>query len=87
MDRDDRELGALVQAQKVEIDDLRTLIQELRLDMDKNRTVVRERPIMGRKPAKADGNDSDHRFFEDGGQKFYSTKVDGKWVKMEVSDV
>lgn len=87
MDRDDRESGALIQAQKVEIDSLKVDLENLRLDTDKNRTVTRERPVMGRKPLKAEGKDSDHRFFKQDGVKYYSVKVDGKWVKMEVTDV
>lgn len=88
MERDDRELGAIVQAQEIKINDLESRLTELGIDTDKNRTVTRERPIMSRKPLKNEGKDSDHRFFKDSdGKKYYTTRVDGKWVKSEVTDV
>jgi len=62
-------------------------LEDLQIDSDKNRTVTRERPVMSRKPIKDEGKDSDHRFFEEEGLRYYSVKVGGKWVKMEVTDV
>lgn len=87
MDGNDRELGDLVQAQKTEIEDLKSKISDLQIDSDKNRTVTRERPVMTKKPIKHEGRDSDHRFFEENGSKYYSIKVGGRWVKVEVTDV
>ena len=88
MDGDDRESGPQLQAQEAKIKDLETRLEEIGLDADKNRTATRDRPLMSRKPLKNEGKDSDHRFFSDSdGKKYYSVRVDGKWVKMEVSDV
>lgn len=87
MDRDDGELRALVQAQKVEIEELKAGLENTNLDNDKNRTAARERPLMGKKPNSAEGKDADHRFMEDGGKTYYTVKVNGKWKKMEVTDV
>lgn len=88
MERDDRELGAIVQAQETKIKELEDRLGELDIDTGKNRTATRDRPIMSKKPLRNEGKDADHRFFDDSdGKRYYSVKVNGRWVKMEVSDV